>query len=294
LQAYNYFPSRDRLAIRLLAAVMISLDIASTGLIAQGMYYYMVPHFGSLLPLGSLVPTLSAECAISVVIILISQSYFAWQIYAVMGKDSPSPAKILIPGLVMLFALVSFTGGIGCAVVMFIDKHNILMNRSYAFAVFAGIAKGASAVADILATVSLCYQLGTSRTGIRQTDSLLKTLMQFIIQRGVLVTMIQTLFLIIFFSTVSHTYWLALHVNVTRLYANTFFAMLNGRQTLREKQSSTAYLTASGSGGTYPSTNNFSGPNTTGVRFPTSSDSGDMLEKGNGINIDKSVVIADM
>ncbi|KAG6831857.1 hypothetical protein H0H87_003656, partial [Tephrocybe sp. NHM501043] len=34
--------------------------------------------------------------------------------------------------------------------------------------VTAGIAKGASAVADIIATIALCYQLSTSRTGIKQ------------------------------------------------------------------------------------------------------------------------------
>jgi len=295
LQAYNYFPSQDRLAIRLLAGAMLFLDIVSTGLISQGLYYYLIPHFGSLLPLQSLVQTLSAECVLSSFIVLISQAYFAWQIYIVANKDSVT-AKIFVPGLVMLFALVSFTGGIGCSVIMFTHSHNILMNRNYTFVVFAGIVKGASVIADILATVALCYELGTSRTGIKQTDSLLKTLMQYIIERGVLVTLTQTVFLIIFFTTAKHAYWLGLHVNVTKLYANTFFAMLNGRQALKEKRPSTAYLSASGSGDAYSSSNfSYPVPHTSGVKFPTSSDSGDVHEmKTGGVNVDKTVIIADI
>ncbi|KAG6918614.1 hypothetical protein DXG01_013025 [Tephrocybe rancida] len=254
--AYNYFPSNDRLPIRLLKFKTKQVQLKA---------------------------------------LRSSQSYFAWQIYtvhtahhaAVNGAGKTS--SVLVPALVMVFAITSFAGGIGCASIMFIDNTQILMVRSYRFAVTAGIAKGSSAVADIIATIALCYQLSTSRTGIKQTDSLLKTLMQYIVQRGVLVTMIQTLFLVIFFSTASHAWWLALHVNVTRLYANTFFAMLNGRQNLRNKRASTNFMSASDSGGTYQG-GNYTYPS--GVKFPTASDGTHVNEKG--INVDKTVMISDM
>jgi len=230
LQAYNYFPSKDRLIIQILALIMITLDLADTGLISQALYYYLVPHFGSLLPLQSLVPTLAVECVLSVIITVISQTYFAWQIQSVKGAWT----KTFLPSLVMVFALVSFVSGIGCSVEMVIHNHNVLSNKNHTFVVFAGINKAGSAVADIIATAALCYQLVVSRTGVKQTDSKLRILMQYVIQRGVLLAMIQTLVLVIFLGTGNHVYWLGMHVNVTRMYANTFFAMLNGRQALRE------------------------------------------------------------
>jgi hypothetical protein len=91
----------------------------------------------------------------------------------------------------------------------------------------AGLAKAPAALADIIATSSLCYSLGYARTGIRacvtlsfvacsfvhlvtcisSTDSVLKTLIGFVIQRGVLVSLIQTTILITFYASSSHLYW---------------------------------------------------------------------------------------
>lgn len=45
--------------------MMLLLNIASSSLVAQSLYYYLVPHFGSLLPLNSITMELSAECLIS-------------------------------------------------------------------------------------------------------------------------------------------------------------------------------------------------------------------------------------
>jgi len=164
------------------------------------------------------------------------------------------------------------------------------MNKSYVFIVLAGINKAGSAAADIVATVALCYQLAVSQTGMKQTDSLVKTLMQYVIQRGLLITLVQTLILIIFLGTGSHLYWLALHVNVTRLYANTFFAMLNGRHGLREKGATDLVAT--------PVNFDSNGTQTygqySGVKFTTSTSS-DFTHVGEKvINISKSVVAADI
>ncbi|KAG6824684.1 hypothetical protein H0H92_006131 [Tricholoma furcatifolium] len=201
-------------------------------------YFTKVPHFGSLIPLQGLVPTLAAECFLSSVIILISQTYMAWQIYTALT-----------------------VGGIGKS------RYNTVIP---AVVVTAGIAKGSSVVADIIATVALCYQLATSKTGIKQTDTLLKTLIQFIVQRGILVTLTQTFLLVIFFATASHVWWLALHVNVTRLYANTFFAVINGRQSLRKTHNSTNFISASQ--GTYQGGLGSYAYSPSGVKFPSASD----------------------
>ncbi|KAK0469768.1 uncharacterized protein EV420DRAFT_1634189 [Desarmillaria tabescens] len=266
LQAYTYFPSKDRRSVQTVAAVMIVLDIASTALCAKGMYIYFVPHFGSMLPLQTLTPTIASECYLAVIITFLSQLYFAWQIWTV-SKDR-SMFKYVMSGLVVLFGIVAFgkhlpyitekaeligmaVGGISCATFMIIDKMYILMNRSDRFTIAVGIAKGAAAVSDAIATVALCYSLGSARTGFDRTDSIIKTLMGYVVERGILVTLIQTLFLVLFFVKPGHLFWLSLHVNVTRLYANTFFAMLwrlNGRERLKRigNQSQSTYVMSMG------------------------------------------------
>ena len=45
------------------------------------------------------------------------------------------------------------------------------------------------------------------RTTYFSTDSVIKTLIGFAIQRGVLVTMVQAAFLVVFYFSSSHLYW---------------------------------------------------------------------------------------
>jgi len=246
IQAYIYFPhSNDKLGLRFTAGWMLVLDLASSTLVALTVYYYLIPHYGSLLPLQSIPPELSAECLISTIIMLISQLYFVYQLYHVKRAGKGSWRMI---GLIVLCAIFTFAGGIGCVSTMYIYRHGLLANRQNLFIIFFGIAKGFGALTDILATTAMCLFLTSSKTSMSQTNSVLKSLMQFVIHRGALVTLVQTLFLITFFIAPNNLSWLAFHVNVTKLYTNTFFAMLNARDHLKRKHSVKSNLTISRQG----------------------------------------------
>jgi len=232
IQAYHYFPSKDRTIVQLIALSMLVLDLLSSALATQGLYHYLLPNFGSTIPLRRLVPTLAAECVATTFIIAISQFYFAWQLYALAQRPF---VKYTLSAAVVVLSLLAFAGGLGCSIVMFIHDANILAARNTMFSKMAVVAKAPAALADFIATCSLCLSLGYARTGVRATDSVIKTLTGFVIQRGVLVTVIQTALLIVFCTSPSHLYWLGFHANVTRVYANTFFAMLNGREALKDE-----------------------------------------------------------
>ncbi|PBK75668.1 hypothetical protein ARMSODRAFT_401453 [Armillaria solidipes] len=246
LQAYTYFPSKDRIYVQIVAVIMIVLDMTSTVLCAKGMYIYFIPEFGSMLPLQALTPIIAADCYLAMTITFLSQLYFAWQIWTV--SQNHRKYKYIMSGLVVFFGVVAFGGGTACSTIMIIDKRNILMNRSDRFTIAVGIAKSAAAIADVIATVALCYSLGNARTGFDRTDSIIKAMMGYVVERGILVTLIQVLFLVLFFVKPGHLFWLLLHVNVTRLYANTFFAMLNGRGRLKymASQSQSTYVMSMG------------------------------------------------
>ncbi|KAF8530442.1 hypothetical protein BU17DRAFT_60168 [Hysterangium stoloniferum] len=159
-----------------------------------------IPHFGSVVPLDGLTPELSAECLVTTTITLM-------QLYAVT-----SPRKTLWSDPIMLITLI-------------IDSALI----------FFGLAKGFGALTDIIATIAICMVLPSVRGGISRTNSVINTLIHFVICRGGLVTLIQTLLLVMFFAEPTRLYWLAFHVNVMKLYANTFFAMLNGCKRMKQK-----------------------------------------------------------
>lgn len=239
LQGYLYFPgSKDRLSVQLVAAAMLIFDILSLSLVAQSVYYYLIPHFGSTLPLNSITVELSIDCLLSAIITFISQMYFVKQLFAV-----PKPAdrwwsqpSVVVTCLIAFFAVCAFAFGIACAWVMIVHKHSVLANKAPAFKLFFGLAKAFGALTDILATVAMCVFLSAARTGMRNTNSMITSLIHFVVNRGILVTLIQVLLLIFFFAVEDRLYWFAFHVNVTKLYVNTFFAMLNGRTLLHQKQ----------------------------------------------------------
>ncbi|KAJ8689143.1 hypothetical protein PTI98_013197 [Pleurotus ostreatus] len=236
LQAYTYFPHpSDRPFIQVTAASMVIFDFVSSALVVQSVYYYLVPHFGSLAPLASITPELSAECLLSSIITFISQFYFVAQIYAVTRTGRGS---WMVPVFVAVCAILALVFGVGknssfrtdqilipelaCTSVMFVFHHNVLGDRHRHFELFFGLAKGFGALTDIVATVAMCKLLSNAGTGMSSTHSLLKSLIRFVVHRGVLVTLIQTLLLITFYAAPANLAWMAFHVNVTKLYANTF------------------------------------------------------------------------
>lgn len=241
LQGYLYFPTHEAPHLQVTALAMLVLNITSSALVAQSVYYYLVPHFGSLAPLSTITSELSAECLVSTLITFISQGFFAVQLYSVT-KIKPSRRMLAVPVIVAVCAIVSFAFGIACTTVMVVHRHNVLAERSVPFSIFFGLAKGFGALTDIIATAAMCLLLASARTGMRSTNSLVATLVQYIMSRGVLVTLIQTLLLVTFHAAPGRLYWLAFHVNVTKLYANTFFSMLHGREQLRLQRGAVEHI----------------------------------------------------
>ncbi|KIP01925.1 hypothetical protein PHLGIDRAFT_321146 [Phlebiopsis gigantea 11061_1 CR5-6] len=210
----------------MIALSMLVLNVTSSALVAQSLYYYLVPHFGSLAPVQSVTRELAAECLISTVMTFISQMCFVEQLYGVSRLQGGSFAT----WAVAITAILTAIFGTACPVVMIVHPHSVLLQRSKLFSIFFGVAKGFGAITDLIATIAMCILLAASRTGFRRTNTLINTLIQYCIQRGILVTLIQGLILIIFFAAPGGIFWFPFHVNVTKLYANTFFSTLNSRE----------------------------------------------------------------
>ncbi|KAJ7156525.1 hypothetical protein C8R43DRAFT_1183920 [Mycena crocata] len=185
-----------------------------------------LPEHGSLAPLNAVTSELSVECLISALITFISQMYFVYVLHIVKNR---AKAAFILKALIIMLGTISLAGGVGCVTIMFIHPH--FMHRNRTFIILAGINKAFGAAADIVATVAMCIFLNAADTGITKTSSLLRSLMHLVINRGILVTFGQVLMLLLFFTSTTRLYWVAVHINTTKLYVNTFFAMLNSRAT---------------------------------------------------------------
>ncbi|KAI3618120.1 hypothetical protein WG66_005525 [Moniliophthora roreri] len=166
----------------------------------------IIPHYGSLAQLNSVTTELNVECLISTIITFISQMYFVFQIYTIKGLGRV--ARLLIIAITICAALA-----FGCVSAMIIFHHGVLANRNETFSVefhhiFFGLAKGFGTLTDLIATLAMCFFLSSSKTGISvQTNGLIKSLIQFAVNRGIVVTLIQTLLLILFYAAPNNLYW---------------------------------------------------------------------------------------
>jgi hypothetical protein len=82
-------------------------------------------------------------------------------------------------------------------------------------------------------TTALCWSFSHVHTGVKRTDTLLQKFFQYTVTRGVLVTLDQTLFLVLFLTKTEKLWWLPFHLCSSKIYVNTMIAMLNSRNSLR-------------------------------------------------------------
>lgn len=88
---------------------------------------------------------------------------------------------------------------------------------------------------DAVIAASLCYMLRGMRTGSHRTDSLLSKLMLYAVNTGVSTSLL-SLSAIIIAKTRADTFIMgAIDLLLSKLYINSFLAMLNARQSLREE-----------------------------------------------------------
>jgi len=86
------------------------------------------------------------------------------------------------------------------------------------------------AVIDLLIAVALFYLLHRSRTGFKQTDSVISRLMLFTINTGLLTSICAVLCLVTFVLYPNDLIYVTFFFCLSRLYCNSLFATLNCRR----------------------------------------------------------------
>jgi len=237
-QALHYFATqKDSSRVKYSAVAMVILDIASTCLVISVFYNDLIVHYGGfvIFETPQLAPEIGAECVMSTTIAFIAQIYFMTQIYYV--KPDGITGNIVL-WAIGIFSTLGFIFGIGCSALMFMNPLTTANYTAIFRAMFGG-AKGGAAIADVISTIAMCKYLGMSKTGISGTEGLLSTLSTIFMNRGAIVTFDQLATFVIFFGWGTSQKWYAPHLILTKLYINTFFAILNSRGYLREKHLNT-------------------------------------------------------
>ncbi|THU81732.1 hypothetical protein K435DRAFT_735312 [Dendrothele bispora CBS 962.96] len=95
------------------------------------------------------------------------------------------------------------------------------------------IALGLGAATDILTAASLCYFLGKLRTGHKNSDTLVDTLMRYAVSTGVVTSAVSITTLVLFNVQPHNLIFIGVFFVLSKFYAISFMATLNTRRSIR-------------------------------------------------------------
>ncbi|ESK90665.1 hypothetical protein Moror_4171 [Moniliophthora roreri MCA 2997] len=241
VQVWVYILSNnDPWPLRLLVAILFLGDLSTTILINNLIHDLLIVHFGDLLQFTVVPSVVVAELIVTGLIVCTMELFFASRIY-MLGR-----VHRIVPICIVVFSVLALILTLVGAVGQFKD-HSFAHFASRPIMIEYGIASSLSTLADILASGALSWSLKDSRTGFKQTDTLLQRLFQYFVARGLLVAAVHLCFTTMFLIDPLNLNWVPFHLSLSKLYAITIISLLNTRSMRTEPEEHRMVVT-SGSG----------------------------------------------
>jgi len=89
-----------------------------------------------------------------------------------------------------------------------------------------------------LIATTMCWSLYRWRTGFARTDSIITTLMTYIINSGLLVCLLAVAGIVSFLVSPTSMIWVAIYWTIIKCYVNSLLAILNSRDYVRNRSTS--------------------------------------------------------
>ncbi|KAK7055810.1 hypothetical protein R3P38DRAFT_3565622 [Favolaschia claudopus] len=233
---YHYYPNDSRLH-KLSVAVLWVLDALHLSLTIFATYHYgtqlILPgavtysSFFAVRPIKLLV-------AINVVIILLVQSLYTYRVWLLSGYHH-GVLGYLVTGVVL--------GGFAIGIVLSFETYTINSwgeVSDIAWAIESSFA--ASTTIDVVISIAMCFYLRKSKGPGSRLNSRIATLMQYTLSCGVFTSACSIACLFTFILMPNNLVFLALTYLLTRLYINSFMAMMNARERVHRPNESTSLV----------------------------------------------------
>jgi len=217
---YQYYP-KDRPILKLIVAILWILDTLDACLTSHVIYHYLVINYMN--PSSITIPVWSM--IIHILVTTITDVFIRCLITVRVWKLSNQ--NILLTSIVWIICLCDLTIGVAISVKAFHFvswiQLGVLAPLLYAsfIATFAG---------DVYVSVVLCYYLFKSRTGYWRTDTLINTLIIYIVTTGLLSSIDATLGIITYILMPTNYVFMPFYLNLAQLHVNSYLALLNARR----------------------------------------------------------------
>ncbi|KAF8552651.1 hypothetical protein OG21DRAFT_1486033 [Imleria badia] len=179
IQTYIYYQRypNDRLALKLVVALLWILDTFDVCLTSHIGYHYLVTNYMNPEAIAAPVWSLIIHATTTIFTDVLVRCMFSKRVWGISNRS------IMLTSVVWIISLGDLIIGILITVKAFqlesMTQLKVLAPLFYASFV-------TSFTGDLYLSVVLCYYLFKSRTGFRRTDTLLNTLLSYIITTGLL------------------------------------------------------------------------------------------------------------
>jgi hypothetical protein len=177
-----------------------------------------------------------------------------------------SKGNIWLTGLICFFAVPAFGFAISNVVILIdLPDPTVLITGGGKWVAVRRSIEASFAVtlmAEISVTGTMFYCLWTSKTGFKRTDSHIRSLLFYTINTASLVIVTTTLSLALLYSIPNTTYTATFYFITSKLYVNSYLALLNARESLLARGITSVQMTPSqvdstrGTGSAYEMTKN--------------------------------------
>ncbi|KAJ7080612.1 hypothetical protein B0H15DRAFT_856553 [Mycena belliarum] len=228
VQTYTFFMSctTDRAWSKALIALLWVLDTFDTFLNCHILYFYLVTNY--LAPQAIFFPVWSVIIHVAATSIsnFIVRCAFARRVYRLSNGNIPGTLVIISLSLLDLSCGLAITGkAFGMQTYMQLDSLSSLMYLNFA----------AGTSSDLSVALALCYLLRGSRTGFQRTDSLIRVLMLYTVNTGLIVALDASAGMLTYIFMPHNFIFLGFYLLLSKLYLNCYLAILNARSGLRGK-----------------------------------------------------------
>ncbi|PCH43295.1 MFS general substrate transporter [Wolfiporia cocos MD-104 SS10] len=206
--------------------VSCCLDVCHISLSMHMIYYYLVLNYYHPEALSKAVWSFDVTVVVTAVVTVIAHCFYAKRVYILSNRN------LFLPIAILLLSAIRLAFGVVVTVRMF--QIQVLDKLPKAMAPYVGTGMGAGSVADCIITGALVHYLRTHRSGFSsRTDNLLDKLTYWTVNCGVLTSTVGIAVIICFVSMPDNMIYLALHLLLSKLYANALLATLNFRKAHR-------------------------------------------------------------
>ncbi|KIY63683.1 hypothetical protein CYLTODRAFT_129969 [Cylindrobasidium torrendii FP15055 ss-10] len=228
-QGWSYYRNywhRDSWPIRTAVTLVLLCDTIQMALLSESLYLYVITHHGDSAYLARLEKTLIVELFFSGIVGLITQSFYAYRIWAVSKK------WYLVAFVAALITTAFVLLTVYFVIVIKFEYISDLGQRKTT--ILSVTVNGFTAACDISITIIMVAFLERSKTGFRKSNAMINRLIFFVFNTGIPTTICAILSVALVQGEPQTYLYIFFYLLMGRFYTCSLLITLNARDGIRE------------------------------------------------------------